>query len=164
MIFLTVGSEFHFDRLVEAVDRLIAESFLSEEVVGQIGYGGYEPQYMNWVPTMPRGLYAEHIRSANRVISHAGMGTIIQCLLMEKPLLVMPRRGSHPKEHVNDHQFGTAEKFEKRGSILVARDTVELSDKINQLIGFYPVIGAQQSRKAMTDRINRFLIDLKRRA
>jgi UDP-N-acetylglucosamine transferase subunit ALG13 len=162
MIFLTVGSEFNFDRLVAAIDSLIAEAIVTEEVVAQIGYGSYRPQHMAWVPTMPHIVYNKHIQKSSGVISHSGMGTIIQCLQMEKPLLVMPRL-KNLKEHVNDHQSGTAKKFEERGSILVAYDIRDLPPKINQLKSFQPSTAVLDSRKAMVDYINRFLEDLKYR-
>jgi UDP-N-acetylglucosamine transferase subunit ALG13 len=159
MIFLTVGSEFHFDRLVAAVDRLIAERYIGEEVIAQIAAGRYIPQHMNWVSTMPRGVYNAHIERSNGVISHAGMGTIIQCLQMRKPLLVMPRLKRH-REHVNDHQFGTAQKFEQRGSILVAYDIADLPSKIQQLKSFRPYGVQSESRHCLVARINNFLKDL----
>ena len=37
MIFLTVGSMFPFDRLVQAVDDMIARQLITETVVAQIG-------------------------------------------------------------------------------------------------------------------------------
>jgi len=159
MIFLSVGSEFQFGRLVAAIDRLIGESLLTEEVFAQIGYGGFQPQHMQWVATMPRSTFNRYIQESTAVISHAGMGTIIECLRMDKPLLVMPRLKRH-KEHVNDHQVGTAKKFEERGSILVAYDTGDLPPKINQLKSFHPSPASLISRKAMVDYINRFLEDL----
>jgi UDP-N-acetylglucosamine transferase subunit ALG13 len=156
MIFLTVGSEFHFDRLVRAVDALLAGCFLKEEVVAQIGCGGYEPQHMRSVSTMSHSTYVEHVRASSAVISHAGMGTIIQCLQLDKPLLVLPRLERH-KEIVNDHQIATARKFEQRGSILAAYDTADLPLKIAQLKGFRPTASVAESRRAVVDRINRFL-------
>lgn len=156
MIFLTVGSEFHFDRLVAAIDELIAESFLTEEVVAQIGKGEYAPKHMSWVPTMPHTVYNKHIQESVAVISHAGMGTIIQCLQIKKPLLVMPRLKSC-REHVNDHQTGTARKFEEIGQILVAYDTTDLPGKINQLRRFTPSDKGQHNRQSMVDHINLFL-------
>lgn len=160
MIFLTVGSEFPFDRLVAAVDGLIAKSVYTEEIVAQVGHGGYTPQHMPWVATMPHTAYTEHIRESDGVISHAGMGTIIQCLQMEKPLLVMPRLKRHG-EVVNDHQAGTARKFEERGSVLVANDVVDLPFKLSQLKGFRPSTWTSSSRENIVDRINQFLEQLK---
>lgn len=156
MIFLTVGSEFHFDRLVMAIDRLIADSVLTEDVIAQIGHGGYEPRHMQWVPTMTRSVYAQHVLNSSGVVSHAGMGTVIECIHAEKPLLVMPRLKRHG-EHVNDHQVGTARMFDERGSVLVAYDTSELPVKLDQLKTFRSTSGTSGSRKALTDRINQFL-------
>lgn len=139
MIFLTVGSEYPFDRLVKAVDALLEQSYFHEEFFAQIGNTLYTPKFMAWTANLNRTDFSDRLRSADAVISHAGMGTIISCLEMGKPLLVMPRKVRY-RELVSDHQVGTAEKFMNRGDILVAHDTDELPDRIIQLRTFKPHI------------------------
>lgn len=43
MIFLTVGNRYGFDRLVSAVDALVARGVITDDVVAQIGEDTYEP-------------------------------------------------------------------------------------------------------------------------
>ena len=43
MIFLTVGTQFSFDRLVIAIDRIIDDGLISEPVFAQIGESSYKP-------------------------------------------------------------------------------------------------------------------------
>lgn len=46
MIFVTVGThEQPFNRLVEYMDRLKENKIIEEDVIIQIGYSTYEPQY-----------------------------------------------------------------------------------------------------------------------
>ena len=137
MIFLTVGTQFPFDRLVMAVDRLFDESLMSEDVFGQIGQSAYQPRHFEAVASLEKKAYDDRFRHASAVISHAGMGAITMALDQGKPLLVMPRRRKY-KEVVNDHQSVLADKFEALGHILVAHDEAQLKQKMEQLRSFVP--------------------------
>ena len=44
MIFITLGSQkFQFNRLLKAVDELVAAGKIKDEVFAQIGYSDYKP-------------------------------------------------------------------------------------------------------------------------
>jgi len=75
-----------------------------------------------------------------------------------KPLLVMPRLKRYG-EHVNDHQLGTARKFEELGHVLAAYTEDELPDKIQQLPNFVPVPRENQAH-LVAERIARFLKEM----
>jgi UDP-N-acetylglucosamine transferase subunit ALG13 len=86
-------------------------------------------------------LSAEEIRrkfdEATLVVAHAGTGTIIECMLRGKPVIVMPRSASL-HETRNDHQFATARRFQARGGVFVAWDETELAallDRASTLTG-----------------------------
>ena len=119
MIFLTVGTLFGFDRLVRAVDEAIAEGSITDTVFAQIGPGSYTPREMDHVVYLEKEEFDETFHRCEGMISHAGMGNISLALKQEKPLLVVPRLRRYG-EHVNDHQYETAYKFEKLGHIVVA--------------------------------------------
>jgi UDP-N-acetylglucosamine transferase subunit ALG13 len=57
------------------------------------------------------------------------MGSIITALEMGKPIIVMPRR-CELGEQRNNHQISTAKKFLEQGTIHVAMDETELSDRL----------------------------------
>ena len=63
--------------------------------------------------------------SADAIIGHAGIGTIITALQLAKPLLVMPRQGAL-RETRNDHQLATARRFCNFPSVHVAQDEHDL--------------------------------------
>ena len=109
MIFLTVGTQFPFDRLVKAVDDAAGKGAAGDEVFAQTGGGTYRPRNMKYVEKMERGEFAECVAKARAIIGHAGMGTILVAVEAGKPLLVMPRRAEFG-EIVNDHQLATAAK------------------------------------------------------
>ena len=137
MIFLTVGTQFPFDRLVTAIDRLFDTGAIHDEVFAQIGQSSYKPRHFPAVASLEKEAFDDRFRRASAVISHAGMGAITMALDHGKPLLVMPRRRDY-REVVNDHQGALADKFEALGHILVARDETQLRAQVQQLKSFVP--------------------------
>lgn len=138
MIFLTVGTQFPFDRLVRAVDRAIAAGGVDEEVFAQIADSAYRPDNFEAVPYLEKDEFDKRMREASCVISHAGMGAITTALDDRKPLLVMPRLKRY-REVVNDHQVAIAQKFERLGHLLVAYHEDDVPEKIKALRHFVPV-------------------------
>jgi len=92
---------------------------------------------MEWAETVDRDSFAEKVRQAWGLVAHAGTGTIFTALAAGKPLLVMPRL-SRLREHVNDHQVHTAERFGAMGHVLVAWDETEIPAKLQELKTFVP--------------------------
>jgi UDP-N-acetylglucosamine transferase subunit ALG13 len=137
MIFLTVGTQFPFDRLVKAVDELVGSGAITDEVFAQIGDSTYTPRHFQAVPSLDKGAFDDCFLKASAIISHAGMGTITMALDHGKSLLAMPRRSRYG-EVVNGHQEGLARKFAACGHILVAEDERELPEKVKLLPGFVP--------------------------
>lgn len=158
MIFLTVGTQFPFDRLVRAVDNIFDEGSLDEEIFAQIGKSSYRPRNFESVAFMEKKVFDKYMKEASGIISHAGVGTIMMALDNEKPLLVMPRLKKYG-EVVNDHQIDIARKFEELGHILVAYEAKELPGKMEQLRTFVP--RKREARpQAVAERITSFLNNL----
>ena len=137
MIFLTVGTEYPFDRLLRSVDEAIPHTLTSEPVFAQIGESKYRPNNMEYVTKLSKSDYDRKMIESRGVISHAGIGTIILALELEKPLLVMPRLREY-REHVNNHQVRTARRFEQLGYVIVAYRTQDLLYYISILHTFRP--------------------------
>jgi len=137
MIFLTVGTQFPFDRLVKTIDQLLNDGVMYDEVFVQIGETAYRPRNFEAVVSLDKTAFDERFCGAAAIISHAGMGAITMALDHGKPLVVMPRRRKY-KEVVNNHQDELAERFEALGHILLARDETQLRSKIEQLRSFVP--------------------------
>jgi len=155
MIFLTVGTQFPFDRLVKAVDEAFDKGLIDEEVLAQIGQTSYKPHNFGYTASLEKKLFDEQLKKASGVISHAGVGTIILALDNKKPLLVMPRLKKYG-EVVNNHQVAIARKFEECGNILVAYEEEQLLQKIIELKSFVPRKRHIQT-EAIADRIANFL-------
>ena len=118
MIFVTVGTQLPFDRLIAAVDAWAGETGVGD-VFAQIGPTAYVPRHIEFAQFIPPAECAQRMREADAIVAHAGMGTILNALQLGKPLLVMPRRASLG-EHRNEHQSATARRFEELGSVAVA--------------------------------------------
>ena len=158
MIFLTVGTQFPFDRLVKAIDELMEQSDFDEDIVAQIGNSMYQPKRFRAVASMRKDIFDKHMHDASCIISHAGMGTITMALEAPKPLLVLPRRKIYA-EVVNDHQVAIAQKFEQLGHLLAAYEVEEIPEKLEQLKTFVPQKREAQV-EAIVDRISTYLNDL----
>ena len=132
MIFVTIGSQEPFDRLIKAVDEVAVE-LKDEEIIAQVFKPGYEVKNIKTVEFISPLEYNYYIEQADLVIAHAGMGTILSVLQLEKPLLVFPRLSKF-KETRNDHQVDTAEWFEKNNYLYVAYSEQEVKEKIRSIL------------------------------
>ncbi|AKH41366.1 UDP-N-acetylglucosamine transferase subunit ALG13 [Altererythrobacter atlanticus] len=123
MIFLTLGTQLPFDRLLMTLDEAAAQ--IDEEVFGQIGGAGYRPANFAWVDFLSPAEFAERMAAARIVVAHAGIGTILTGLKMEKPLILMPRRAALG-EHRNDHQLATVAQLRKTVGIHIVESVDEM--------------------------------------
>ena len=127
MIFVTVGEQLPFDRLVRTVDQ--CGSIKGQEIFAQIGETDLRPSSIEYKNFLDPDVFKQKFLAAELIVAHAGMGTIITALELGKPLIVMPRQAALG-EHRNDHQFATAKKFLKLNYISVAFDETELKEKL----------------------------------
>lgn len=140
MIFVTVGThEQPFNRLVEAIDNMVADGTITEEVVMQIGYSTYTPAHCAWSKLIPYQQMQEYIRQARIVITHGGPASFIAPLQIGKTPIVVPRQAAF-NEHVNDHQVDFSKAVaERMGTIIPVYDIQDLPQTIKQ----YDAICAQ---------------------
>lgn len=160
MIFVTVGSQMPFDRLVRAVDEW-AQRHPDVEVFGQIGKTDFVPAAMKWVKVLAPDEYLRYVGGCDLLVGHAGMGTVITAAEYGKPLLVMPRRGNL-RETRNDHQVATARWLTMRPGIVVAMDASELVvalDRMSErpLVGDNQRTNAEATAEGLIDAVRRFI-------
>lgn len=127
MIFLTIGTQEPFDRLIKAVDEIAP--LLNTEIIAQISRSTYVAKNLKTFAFTTPVEFKRYFSEAALVVSHAGMGTIISALEGEKPILIMPRLARF-REHRNDHQLATARVFEKLNYVHVAQDEADLKAKL----------------------------------
>jgi UDP-N-acetylglucosamine transferase subunit ALG13 len=134
VIFLTVGTHEPFDRLVRVVDEWAAERGFGNQVFGQITKNAtYLPTSFEWVANLDPGDFHDRCHAADVIISHAGMGTIINVLSIGKPIVVLPRRG-HLGETRNDHQHATAQRLNGRPGLHVAMSDDDLRRLLDRMV------------------------------
>lgn len=73
------------------------------------------------------------IKDSDIIITHAGVGTIMECLEMGKEIIVVPRKVEN-LEHVNNHQEEIAFEMKKKGFLTKVDTYEELENKIIMLL------------------------------
>ena len=143
MIFVTVGHQMPFDRLIRAVDQW-AQANGRRDVFGQIGAGAYRPKCFGWQSQLTPDEFRSRMMQASAVVGHAGTGTIIAAMQYRKPLLVLPRLSSLGETR-NDHQIPTAQHFAATGQIRAAYDEIDLIAMLDDIERFQPSAGINGS-------------------
>lgn len=131
MIFITVGSQkFQFNRLLEAVDKLVASGSIKEEVFAQTGYSDYKPKNYAYKDFLNHDEFSEYEGNADIVITHGGTGAIIGAVKQGKKVIAVPRLAKYG-EHVDDHQTQLIEEFREQNLICGLSDTDNLEKALS---------------------------------
>ena len=164
MIFVTSGTHEPFDRLLEAVDGWCDRSGQGDKVFAQSvspGSGGYVPRNYTVVERLSPDEYAARFAEADLIVSHAGMGTILTALSMNKPAVIMPRR-MHLHETRNDHQYSTVNVLGEYPGLFIASDEKILGEVVDHALGKCkePLINSisQFASKEFTNELRKFII------
>lgn len=135
MIFVTLGTQDkQFRRLLDATLALR----IDEKVV--IQYGSTKPDE-DMVENLEKNFelhqylsneeFEKYMKEARVIITHAGVGTIIEGLKLDKMMIVAARLKKY-KEHVNNHQLQILDTFEKEGYILRLDDFSKLPELLKE--------------------------------
>lgn len=131
-IFVTVGSDVPFDRLLQAVDKWAGTTSLKPKIFAQIGNSNLVPKNFEYCKFLKPSEFTNQLEACHIVIAHTGMGSILSALRSRKSILTLPRHGSLGETR-NDHQIATAKHLLALGIIDVAFDNAELIKKLNSL-------------------------------
>lgn len=124
MIFVSLGTnDKSFNRLLEAIDREISLGNIKDKVIVQSGFTNYESKNMKIFDLMSMSEFNKNIRDCDILITHGGVGTILDGLKNGKKIIAFPRLSKY-HEHVNDHQSEIINEFYNNGYLL----TGEISD------------------------------------
>lgn len=101
-VFVTLGTikPYRFDSVVDAVLR---SGLADEHTVWQLGSTSRTDLPGRVVEQMPWDAFADCVREADVVVTHAGVGTILDVLELGAHPVVVPRAALRG-EHVDDHQ------------------------------------------------------------
>lgn len=138
MILVLVGTQNNsFHRLLEEVEKNIENKNIKEKVIVQAGYTKYETKMMQIFDMVSQKELDKLISEANFVITHGGVGTIINCLKKGKKVIAVARRVEY-HEHVNNHQTEIIETFNKKDYIIGIDNANKLSDALRKVKEFMP--------------------------
>lgn len=147
MIFITVGTQLPFERLITIMDEW-AELHPNVEIFAQIGPSKYRPKHVSYSEFVNPSEANKYFEQADLIVSHAGMGSILTSLKNSKPIIIVPRIASL-HEHRNDHQLATAKWLGNKPGVFVGedRDSIfnllnrrnELINKVSSISSFAPV-------------------------
>lgn len=139
-----------FDRLVRAMDEW-AHAAGRSDVFAQIGPAEYEPRHFDFSRFLAPDEFRRRVSECDGIVGHAGMGTILTALELQKPVLVLPRL-ARLAETRTDHQVATGEHFSSAGLVLYAADENELVGRLDELADFRPAqeIGSAASERLLT--------------
>jgi UDP-N-acetylglucosamine--N-acetylmuramyl-(pentapeptide) pyrophosphoryl-undecaprenol N-acetylglucosamine transferase len=154
---VTLGTEaFGFRR---AVKRILDVLPRDAEVLWQTGYTDVDGLGIEGRRSVPGAELRAAIAAADVVISHAGTGSAITSFEMGKKPLLLPRE-SRFGEHVDDHQFLTANELRRRG-LAISVPVAELSEEHVEMTRVDRVISDNVNRPFGLDEEERVrLIDL----
>lgn len=156
MIFVTVGTQLAFDRLIKAMD-FWATTNPGTEVFAQIGPGTYLPVNFSFQDFVSPSKADSLFKSADLIVSHAGMGSILTAMRYRKAILIMPRQASRA-EHRNDHQLATAKWLGQRPGVFVANEAEDVSRILSardQLTGNHGI--SDYAEPSFTARLREFI-------
>ena len=138
MVFVIVGTQDKpFERLLKYVDKHIEKGNIKGEVIVQAGQTKYHSNNMKILNLIPIDEFQDYIKKADYIITHGGVGSILDGLNAGKKIIAVPRLAKYG-EHVNDHQVQIIDEFVNKGYILTCDNLDELDKTIERLDKFKP--------------------------
>ena len=142
MILVTLGTQDKpFKRLILSVEKQIREGRIKEKVIVQNGTTKYETnlpkEKMELIDFIPEGEFNKYIEEASLIITHAGVGSIIESLNKNKKVIAVARLKRY-REHVNDHQKQIVENFADKGYIIPLDNVDDLDKALDEVEKFEP--------------------------
>lgn len=118
-LFVTLGTikPYRFDALV---DTILESGFADANTVWQLGITDRDDLPGVVHQHMAADEFVSAAKAASVVVTHAGVGTVLQLLELGKSPVVVPREKAR-QEHVDDHQFEISELLTERNLAVVTR-------------------------------------------
>lgn len=138
MILVTLGTQDKpFTRLLDAIQKEIDNGNIKDKVIVQAGFTKYQSKDMEIFDLLDRDTFTELIKKCDLLITHGGVGSILNGLTNHKKVIVCPRLFKY-QEHMNDHQTQIVERFLEEGYILAYQEHDNLGDILKKVDSFHP--------------------------
>lgn len=137
-ILVTMGTakEYNFRRLLAIIDSLCDKNVIdSKNLIVQSNDKGYVSKNYKILQTMPNDEFKEMMSAADIVISHAGTGTVMAALKLNKKLILFPRLKQYG-EIIDDHQLQICQLVAKKNYAMVAKNEEELEKALRDIINY----------------------------
>jgi UDP-N-acetylglucosamine transferase subunit ALG13 len=154
MIFVTVGCQLPFPRLMEYVERYY--EYKNEMVIAQVGNDKKKYKNIKIINYMSDDEYNDVVCRSKLIIGHCGTGTIYTAIKHRKKLIVIPREKKFG-EHRSDHQIDTAEIFKSISSIKVVTNYKNFEDSINFNVQIFDEVSNKDVARSIASDIEKVL-------
>lgn len=164
MILVLLGTQDKsFHRLLEEIDRSIEKGVIQEDVIVQAGYTKYQSDNMTIFDFVSKDKIEEYVTKASFIITHAGVGSILDGIRKGKKMIVAPRLKKYG-EHTNDHQLQILKEFAELRYILPLYDFNQLDKLINKINRFQPktFTGSNKMEQLIENYIDKNTKDVKK--
>jgi UDP-N-acetylglucosamine transferase subunit ALG13/SAM-dependent methyltransferase len=131
VILVTLGTHLQpMDRLIEAIDDLIANGTIRDEVVIQAAAFRSLPAHAAIRAVVSHDELQALIAAADVIVAHAGPGTLGDIRSTGRSVVVVPRQP--PDEHVDDHQVRYATRLAGTPGYHVVLDLEDLAEAVDR--------------------------------
>ncbi len=138
MILVSLGTQDReFTRLLKAVEKQIKLGNIKEKVIVQAGETKYESDCMEIFDLIPSKEFLKLLKECSLLITHGGVGTIIDGLHHHKKIIAAARLCEYG-EHQNNHQKQIIREFREKHHILELDDFEKLDEKLEEIKTFTP--------------------------
>ncbi len=149
MILVLLGTQNNsFHRLLEEIEKQIQQKKITEEIIVQAGHTKYQSENMKILDFVSNEEIEKLISEADMIITHGGVGSILQSIKKEKKVIAIPRLHKY-QEHVNDHQREIVELFHQKEYIIGIQGVEQLEQAIEEIKEFKPKKYQQDNSKML---------------
>ncbi|MFV0380296.1 MAG: PssE/Cps14G family polysaccharide biosynthesis glycosyltransferase [Anaerorhabdus sp.] len=136
MIFVALGTQDKsFIRLLNKIEEICRNGTIKDKIIVQSGYTHFDSEFMDVREYIDKNEFDNIIKNADLIISHGGVGTIMNALNYEKIIIGIPRLKKYG-EHHNDHQKEILSSLASRGYILYCDEMDNLESIIEKSKNF----------------------------
>lgn len=140
MVLVLLGTQnLSFKRLLIAIQKQIDKGHIKDKVIVQAGSTQYESKDMEIFSLIPMEELSSLIKEADLIITHGGVGSIMEGVKNNKLVIAVPRLKKY-KEHVNDHQLQIVKEFSNLGYLLALTNLTKFDKALNDIKTFKPLV------------------------
>lgn len=121
------------DRLIVALDRILASGELTDEIIITAAAYGQRPTLARALGIQPFDVLSDMARTARAIVTHGGPASIALALSAGHSPVVVPRNPAL-REHVDDHQLRFADWLATRRNITVVVDMDKLGEALRDAV------------------------------